>query len=260
MHKFLIGIASAAFLTAPALAADLPVKAQPAPEVFSWSGFYIAVAGGWRHNRVDWDYTNPIPASLSPFRNGNDTGSLAFISGAQRQFGFVVLGVESSTDISLGRGFGSTVGSPAGGPCIASATTACQTRLVGAIFTVGGKAGLAWNNFMFYGTGGFARGRIETRLNNVGGPFDQTVHSHNGWYAGGGIDYMVWQSAGTAILLGVEYQHVDLRTENHRSVLDGFGACPPGINCRDVSATVDTVRARLTVKYGPDPLGLLGGF
>src|SRR5215510_116938 len=151
MHKFLIGIASAAFLTAPAaLAADLPVKAQPAPEVFSWSGFYIAVAGGWRHNRVDWDYTNPIPASLSPFRNGNDTGSLAFISGAQRQFGFVVLGVESSTDISLGRGFGSTVGSPAGGPCIASATTACQTRLVGAIFTVGGKAGLAWNNFMFY--------------------------------------------------------------------------------------------------------------
>src|SRR5262245_47592644 len=171
----------------------------------------------------------------------------------------IVLGVESSTDISLGRGFGGTVGSPAAGPCIASAATVCQSR-IGSIFTFGGKAGLAWDRFMVYGTGGFARGRIETQLRTASGPFDQTAHNHNGWYAGAGGDYMVWQRAGTAILLGVEYRRVVLRTELHRSTLDGFSACPPGVNCRDVRATVDTIRARLTVKYGPDPLGLLGGF
>src|SRR5215510_9179955 len=249
MHKFLIGIASAAFLTAPALAADLPVKAQPAPEVFSWSGFYIGVAGGWRHNLVDWDYTNPSPATLAPFTNGNDNGSLAFISGAQRQFGLIVLGFETSTDISLGRGFGGTAGGAAVGPCTAGAQV-CQSR-VGAIFTFGGKAGLAWNNFMFYGTGGFARGRIDTQLQNANGTLvDQTGRYHNGWYAGGGIDYMVWQRAGTAILLGVEYQRVDLRTEEHRSLFNNFGPCPPGVDCRNISATVDTIRARLTVKYG----------
>src|SRR5262245_63454592 len=79
MKALLNGIALSMLVAAPAMAADMPVKAQPAPvEVISWSGFYLGIAGGSRHNRVHWDYTNPAPASLSPFTNSNDTGSLAF--------------------------------------------------------------------------------------------------------------------------------------------------------------------------------------
>jgi outer membrane immunogenic protein len=50
MKKFLLGILSAVAMTAPALAADLPVKAPPPPPmipIFNWSGFYIGANGGW---------------------------------------------------------------------------------------------------------------------------------------------------------------------------------------------------------------------
>jgi len=57
MKKILImGIAAAAFCGAPALAADMPVKApvyKAPPPVFTWTGCYIGgnLGGGWKHVR-----------------------------------------------------------------------------------------------------------------------------------------------------------------------------------------------------------------
>ena len=42
---FVAAIAAASFFTAPAFAADMPVKAAPAP-IFSWNGFYVGAYGG----------------------------------------------------------------------------------------------------------------------------------------------------------------------------------------------------------------------
>ena len=46
-------------VTAPALAADMAVKAPPPaplPVIYNWSGFYIGANGGWgdSHNCVDF--------------------------------------------------------------------------------------------------------------------------------------------------------------------------------------------------------------
>jgi len=63
MKKFLAaGLFTAALASAPALAADMPVKAPPmaAAPSFSWTGCYLGgnVGGGWKHVR-DTDATNP---------------------------------------------------------------------------------------------------------------------------------------------------------------------------------------------------------
>ena len=39
---------------------------------------------------------------------------------------------------------------------------------------------------------------------------------NNGWYAGGGFDYMVHKGALVDVLLGVEYQHFDVGSKNAR--------------------------------------------
>src|SRR5271169_6111658 len=47
MKKFVVaGIAALALWCAPALAADMPMKAAPAP-IWNWTGFYVGVAGGY---------------------------------------------------------------------------------------------------------------------------------------------------------------------------------------------------------------------
>src|SRR4051795_12376427 len=54
-----VGLASSAY------AADLPVKAHPAPvmaPVWNWTGFYIGINGGysWGHSSRDLNFFNPL--------------------------------------------------------------------------------------------------------------------------------------------------------------------------------------------------------
>jgi hypothetical protein len=58
------------------------------------------------------------------------------------------------------------------------------------------------------------------------------------------------------IIAGIEYQHVDVGTAYHASSADAFGPSPPGVNGRNISATEDIVRARLSLKF--DVPGILG--
>ena len=63
MKKFLLAtIGSVALLgmAVPALAADMAVKAPPAPAplpmIYNWSGFYIGANGGWGSSHNCWDF------------------------------------------------------------------------------------------------------------------------------------------------------------------------------------------------------------
>jgi outer membrane immunogenic protein len=58
MRKFLLGTLGLVAMAAPALAADLPVKAPPPVYVapmYNWSGFYIGANGGWGSSDNCWD-------------------------------------------------------------------------------------------------------------------------------------------------------------------------------------------------------------
>ena len=46
-------------------------------------------------------------------------------------------------------------------------------------------------------------------------------------------------------------QHLDFGTTLEFSPLDGFGPCPPGVNCRNITAVEDIFRVRLSAKINP---------
>ena len=104
MKKFLLGVTSAAFLAAPAVAADIPVKAAPpVVVVWSWTGCYIGGHGGWQRSRVDAEYgANSLaqvpgtPLSEDLRLNGLTLGATV---GCNYQFaGNWVVGVEADYD------------------------------------------------------------------------------------------------------------------------------------------------------------------
>jgi opacity protein-like surface antigen len=104
---------------------------------------------------------------------------------------------------------------------------------------------------MIFATGGYASADLKsTACSSVTGLCSQTRFNgqsrNNGWYAGGGFDYMVHKGALVDVLLGVEYQHFDVGSKNAFCFNSG---CNPATGWdEDLSAKGDIVRARLTIK------------
>ena len=249
MNKLLIGtVALAAIAAGPAMAADMPVKAPP-PVVsyYDWTGVYLGASVGWVRSSYDWRYTNPAPATCcAPFSASAEDAIFDLHIGAQQQWGWLVVGVEAAWNGFARGNQASSVG------CVApnSFTTTCQIQPRD-IPTAGGRIGIAWTNWLFYGDAGAAWSSVHTQLFNPGGnalPFDLTTARYNGWYAGGGLEYVIHKGSLVDVIVGAEYQHIDLSDQLHSSPLDAFGPCPPGVNCRRVSAKEDIARARLSIK------------
>jgi outer membrane immunogenic protein len=67
MKKLAIGILAATALSGSALAADMPLKARPLPvEVFSWTGCYVGLNGGWFRESVDTPAGIAVIPPLTP--------------------------------------------------------------------------------------------------------------------------------------------------------------------------------------------------
>jgi outer membrane immunogenic protein len=253
MKKLLLGIAAiVALFTAPALAADMPLKAPPAvvSAEYNWSGFYVGANAGWMESNFHWQYTNPSPATCcAPFSADVSNAIIGGQIGAQWQWSHIVLGVEAAVDDFINR-------NKATGPgCVApnSLTISCEIT-PNSLGTVGGRLGYAWSNWLIFGDAGGAWSSVSTNLNaNVGTAplFDFTGAKHSGWYAGGGIEYVLVRGSLVDLIGGLEYQHIDLGSQVESSPLDANRACPPGVNCRNVGATEDLVRVRLSVKINP---------
>jgi outer membrane immunogenic protein len=122
------------------------------------------------------------------------------------------------------------------------------------IFTVGGRVGYAWQNWMFYGSGGYATGYVSTRLVSIAtqieAPGFATSVRQDGWYAGAGLDYMAWKGALADLIVGIDYKHYDLGTAHHCN----GGGIPCGFvstNEHDIGTSGDIAVARLTLKFNP---------
>ena len=186
MKRSLFGglAAIAALMAAPAMAADMPLKASPysaaygaTSPVWTWTGCYVGIEGGatWGHTQI-YDYlvsgyiTNPF----------NQSGGLfGGTVGCNYQFnGNWVVGVED--DLSWTNNQGSATN-------LAVATTT-NTLRENWIDTLRGRAGIAVGNWLFYGTAGAAF--VNTKLTVVGtaGTFSET-QTLTGWTAGGGAEW-----------------------------------------------------------------------
>lgn len=170
MKKTLLaGVALLALGIVPALAADLPARTYPATKApvagpgSSWAGFYIGAMGGYARENAD----------TSPMSGGFAGGTLGY----NWQSGAVVFGIE--TDAAW-----ANVSASAGIPGLIGATDTIRDW-----GTVRGRLGYAFNQFLFYGTGGYAWADNRLTVSALGLSVSDS-HLHSGWTAGGGVEVM----------------------------------------------------------------------
>src|SRR5581483_5047739 len=120
------------------------------------------------------------------------------------QYNQLVLGVEG--DWSWSGIDGNTVSTAAFG---CGPANICETD-VRSFATLRGRAGIAFDRWLVFGTGGTAW----TRLRGVNPPSDSTT-TYNGWTAGGGVEYALFDH----ISLKVEYLHVQVGDFNYDNAL-----------------------------------------
>ena len=234
MKKLLIaGAALAALIGTPALAADLALKAPPAPApAWSWTGFYIGGNAGYLVERDSSGLTNfTQPGTPTSNPGTNTAGMNSFTGGGQIGFNWQfaprwVAGVEGdwnwtdpksnfcrSTDADGG------VGS-IGGECFdADRGFLNFSQKTDWLATARGRLGwLVSDNVLFYGTAGGAWGKVETTLtascavdgcgnsaatNVTSATFSST---RSGWVAGAGVQAMLTSNW----IARIEWLHYDL--------------------------------------------------
>ena len=176
MTKFLMA-ALLAGVASSAMAADLPTrKAPPAPAqvyapIFTWTGFYAGVNGGW-------GWASP---SSSNFASANG-GLLGAQIGYNYQVGQFVGGVEADANWT---GMKSTNGyAPLGG---GAASNSFKT---GFLTTERVRAGVALDRALIFVTGGYAGIQTNASFNDVTNAISGSQSSwRNGGVIGGGLEY-----------------------------------------------------------------------
>ena len=213
VHVLAVVALAALAISNPARAADaaagLPVKAPSMPQGHDWTGFYGGAHLGYAGGRSDWTANAtgapvpPLSGSLD-FFHGFDPfkGTGSYFVGLQAGYNYIfpsrfMLGAEA--DISfpstiVGR---QTIFSPS----IGLASYAETVQLFG---TVRARIGYAFNDWLIYGTGGFAWSydhfaRMQLAGMPVGGTAEPgTVESslkvRTGWAAGAGVEVPVASS------------------------------------------------------------------
>jgi outer membrane immunogenic protein len=201
MKKILfVGAALAALIGTPALAADMALKAAPPPApVWSWTGFYVGINGGYSVGTDPFNETLVVPVPLSSSVDSRVTpkgGLFGGQAGYNYQTGNVVLGVEG--DIQWADQH-DTAGCALA--CVVSPPVVQNLGVVEQKIkwfgTARGRLGWANDGWLIYITGGGAWGGIDatTTFNIAGvpggpnGAFSNATHfTKGGGVFGGGIE------------------------------------------------------------------------
>lgn len=218
----------------PAVAADMALKAPPAPPTM-WNGFYVGAGAGAVWDTIDGNFVIPPPANWS---TSQAAGLLGPQVGAQRQFGPIVLGVESNFLFLFGNSSGADVCHPASS---CAPGTSVSQHLRSGLWTAGARVGYPLNSWMPYVSGGYAA--TDATLTFLPGPIETGTTDHNGGYVGGGLDYMIMPH----LLAGIEYRHYFFASAN---TVPGTAAGPIPGDLYSATATANAVMVRLSWLFG----------
>jgi outer membrane immunogenic protein len=210
MKKLGLGLVAVVSLTNAAAAADLAVKAPPMlPIPLTWTGLYIGAHGGF-----GWTTTDGLDA-----RGGFGGGQMGY----NFQTGNFVFGIEA--DIA-----GSDISQTVNGDVLGVPFTA--TFRNDALASLRGRAGIAWNTWLFYGTAGGGWGHNKISVDTVGVALSSDAWQ-SGWSAGAGIEWAFSPSWSAK----VEYLHYGLGSA------DFFGTLPSG------NIDIDTVKVGINYHF-----------
>ncbi len=196
------------------------------PVAYDWTGFYAGIQGGgaWGHSIQTFDAGSTARFDIS---GGEGGGTLGY----NRQIQQWVLGVEA--DFS-----GSQISGKTGSTATYGCGTICSTN-VSSFGTLRGRLGYAWNNLLFYGTGGLAYGNIESNLS--GGT---ATNWQTGWTAGAGVEYAFTHNWSAKL----EWEHVTFDSFQWTNATNVHYTCT-GIDC-STDAKFNVIRAGLNYHLG----------
>jgi outer membrane immunogenic protein len=285
IKSMLAGAALVAAVAGSAQAADMPLKARPAPvPVYSWTGFYGGINGGYAWSDPSVTFTPGDPMIQFYTCAGNAGGTCALPASSKLQGGFG--GLQAGYNWQVNRYFlagleadfqGSAIRGSATNPTFLIAGVPAQIASEHSVTwfgTVRGRLGfLPTDRLLIYGTGGFAYGRVEANslmtlggggalIANFGFGFNclvgvafpncftgSSARTATGWTVGGGFEFALSQN----ISLKAEYLYVNLGTNDHALVAIstlGTGSQPASYI---VSRKVDYSLARVGLNYRFDP-------
>jgi outer membrane immunogenic protein len=288
MKRSILAAALILGVSAPAFAADIPVKARPAPVVvdtWNWNGFYLGLNGGysWGRSRTNVDYFSlPSGAPIVPPAGSVTSGTFSLnggIFGGQVGYNWVgsgwLFGFEGDLQWSGEKGRATftcaTTALPGiviGGVCVPGVTAGLPAGFTGATLTLEqhiqwfgtlrGRAGwLVTPSVLLYATGGLAFGSIRSSgaLTSIG-PNLQIVSSlfsntktNAGWTIGGGIEgHLGGNWTGK-----LEYLYMDLGSVTNQVTLITIQPVT-GIGANISSRITDHVlRAGINYHFPPSP-------
>jgi outer membrane immunogenic protein len=245
-RESILGMTMAVLLAAPAMAADMPVKAPVAAAPvsvahYSWTGFYSGAHGGYAWGRKEWvDVTN-VPAV--PIGAHNVSGWLAGGQlGYNWQSGNLVLGIEAQASWT------DADGSHVFGPVSYST----EIKWLG---TIAGRIGYAWERALIYAKGGAAfvdedytgRTTVTFVFNNATIPAGAAIlradETRWGWMAGGGLEIaLAGNWSGKA-----EYNYMHL---GKRSI--AFSSVPPFVSTESfrIDQHLHVVKFGINYRFG----------
>jgi outer membrane immunogenic protein len=210
-------------------------SAQAADSTYNWSGIYGGASIGYVHGDQAWElqpgsgWWGPSGGKEQFTFNNFEVGAHL---GAQYQWKWLVLGAEGGIfkgpkdeQEKISPYFPSTDRWKADIHTIAKATA---------------RAGYAYKRLLAFVKGGYAGAFVDTDLRP---PKVQTSDWHNGWTIGAGVEYALTNH----VIIGFEYNYIDLGTKNHMTLPPGGSG--PGFFSADVDAAVHQVLFRLSYKF-----------
>lgn len=245
MKKILLsGVAFAALVAAPAMAADLPArapvyKASPvAVAAYNWSGFYVGanVGGGWA--RKCWFFNPTVVDEGCHTATGLLAGGQIGINWQTSNW---VFGLEASGDWANLSGSNVSVAFP----------TVTNRSRIDALGLFTGRIGMAWDSALLYAKGGAAvvRDRYDAFTTATPAVFNSASETRWGWTVGAGIEYGFspnWSAA-------VEYDYVALGTKTLAfTTTTGFACTAPCTD--DIKQNLHAVTLRLNYRFGGGPV------
>jgi outer membrane immunogenic protein len=210
-------------------AADLPVKARPAPmapvayapPIYDWSGFYVGghLGGGF----ADSSWRDPFTGGHDHFNKGGFLGGAQ--AGYNAQFNWLVLGLEgdfSWTGIN-------DHGKDSMGDMLTSDTHWTST--------VTGRVGAAFDRLLVYGKGGLAIAQEHDTLKDLALNTSSVNLTRTGWTAGAGLEYAL--NHNWAVRLEYDYLGFGSKQLNFNTPLLGPVTPTASLNIQEVKAGVD---------------------
>jgi len=241
MKKFLV---TAALLfasggIAPALAADMAVKAPPPlplPVMYNWSGFYIGANGGWGNSHNCWNFEGIGGIGFDDGCRNRSGGLVGGQIGYRWQSNQFVFGLEAQGDWADLSNTRVSLLDP-------TLSTRVKTDGIG-LFT--GQIGWAWNAALLYVKGGAAVAGNKFEILDTASGIGLVSASNTRWGGTIGVGFEYGFAPNWSI--GAEYNHLWMGdASNSFSVVDPRLI---GFTGNRIDQDIDMVTLRINYRFG----------